>query len=685
MRTDACALAASSVDMDRLLSFLASRNGKAALTAVACVGAAVGAYAAYRAVTAPPREAAAAAEPAPKPPAAATAAAVAPTPVRPPPSTSAADTGGAPGTPAADGGRSPPLRSPVAPPTIAPPVGSDDPTPSASDDTIAAQHDEMDLESLVPALMHPVLDLARPPYAAALSLAQGMTAHEVAMLLLLCCVAIAVYLVAMVARGGEGSAAPFVPVAWASLGYLAASGAVTRARVKSRKVKSIDEGDEGDVGDATAAAAYVSSPVSKHRAGVGRSTPGVSPVPVGRATPVILSPPRVPRLAAPPPAEAVMHSEEPAQLDESTAEIEAQGVKVETTSIPEQAPPPAGVAVVAAASDAAPSTSSVAVAGSGSSGDVPEALVARINVLVRAIDACDRSDEYEQADALLTAAVALLRTRNSVATAGGAEAVPESAGETDLPAGTPTLESTCTPVWLERYNRDYPPLPAVRTRLSAALLWRRARNCSKTGTWLLTHKLGPSPSASDMERVRQIYVLGLQAANESLRAYEHDADAHKFAGILSARAAADTKAKIANAYTIREHTLRAIELRPHDPVLQHIMGVWAFEVASLSWVSRQVASALFGRPPTATYDEALTFLLKSEELGSAPGGSGPMFGTRLKLAQTYMNMGNRAKATEWLRACAEVRVAAGEDPEDVRTAATLAAKLGVTMPPVAEV
>ena len=74
-------------------------------------------------------------------------------------------------------------------------------------------------------------------------------------------------------------------------------------------------------------------------------------------------------------------------------------------------------------------------------------------------------------------------------------------------------------------------------------------------------------------------------------------------------------------------------MSPRDATLHHMMGVWCYEVASLGWVKRQLASALFGTPPTSTYDEAVAHLLESERLAAEAGR--PMFSNRLKLAQAY--------------------------------------------------
>lgn len=39
-----------------------------------------------------------------------------------------------------------------------------------------------------------------------------------------------------------------------------------------------------------------------------------------------------------------------------------------------------------------------------------------------------------------------------------------------------------------------------------------------------------------------------------------------------------------------------------------------FSVASLGWMERTAASALFGTPPSSTYEEALDFFTKAEKV-----------------------------------------------------------------------
>jgi hypothetical protein len=42
-----------------------------------------------------------------------------------------------------------------------------------------------------------------------------------------------------------------------------------------------------------------------------------------------------------------------------------------------------------------------------------------------------------------------------------------------------------------------------------------------------------------------------------------------------------------------------------DQTLNHLLGRWCYAVASVSWMERKLASAIFATPPESSYDEAL--------------------------------------------------------------------------------
>lgn len=49
-----------------------------------------------------------------------------------------------------------------------------------------------------------------------------------------------------------------------------------------------------------------------------------------------------------------------------------------------------------------------------------------------------------------------------------------------------------------------------------------------------------------------------------------------------------SKAQIAKAFVIREHFEQAAKLNPNDALCHSLLGRWAFEIASLSWINRNV-------------------------------------------------------------------------------------------------
>lgn len=425
-------------------------------------------------------------------------------------------------------------------------------------------------------------------------------------------------------------------------------------------------------------AAVPEAPVAAPAASAAAAAIAAAAVPTTTATTTITTAADDPS-NVPAPAERATSSGDGGAQASAAAAVESEG---ETTGAAASAPTPeaAGAAADAAAAEAAvadeASVAAVAAeaaaveaaapapapapaaggAGAGAqadeeAGDVPPGVAAGVNAYVRAVDAAEGAKRHGEAHELLDTALGCLE--RGVAP----PALHGSGGGGGGGGGGKGGGSR---------------VPPVAAQLKCALLWRRGRNFMLRASAM---ERGPTPAAAG--EVKTLYGRGLADTRAALEAFEGDADAHKYTGILSAKAARDMKEKIANAYKIREHTQRAIQLRPKDAVLHHILGVWCFEVASLGWIQRQVASALFGAPPTATFDEAVAHLTRSEELAAAPGGSGAMMSTRLKLAQALLAKGDRAAARTWIERSLAVPPGAGEDAEDLATQRDMAAKLGV--------
>jgi hypothetical protein len=48
---------------------------------------------------------------------------------------------------------------------------------------------------------------------------------------------------------------------------------------------------------------------------------------------------------------------------------------------------------------------------------------------------------------------------------------------------------------------------------------------------------------------------------------------------------------------------KQVRLSPADATSRHLLGLWFYEVAGLSWAMRKVAAALFAQPPTVSQKE----------------------------------------------------------------------------------
>lgn len=193
------------------------------------------------------------------------------------------------------------------------------------------------------------------------------------------------------------------------------------------------------------------------------------------------------------------------------------------------------------------------------------------------------------------------------------------------------------------------------------ILWRLARAYYQQG------------SETEGEERTKMYEKGYEYAQQAVKADENHFAGHKWCGILlgALGEGKPIKDRIGNAYTIKEYFTRALDASPNDATVLHAMGKWCFTVSSVSWVERQAASLLIATPPSSTFEECLTFLLKAHEIAS----SNPMFGAVqtqncLLIAQTYENMKKYPEAKEWYQKCIDSGGSTKPEIDSVNTAKT---------------
>ncbi len=208
----------------------------------------------------------------------------------------------------------------------------------------------------------------------------------------------------------------------------------------------------------------------------------------------------------------------------------------------------------------------------------------------------------------------------------------------------------------------------------AAVLWRQGR-LANARSWRMAMASGGPDKETAAQKEPRLDVLrkGHAALLRSLELHEACAEAHMWAAVVTAQVSPDLKAQITNAFVIRDHGRRAVELDPNNPRARYILGAWAYTVAGVGWFERRVAAAIFGSgPPTATYEEALEHFNAAEN--TAPGF---WMVNRLKLAQTHHALGHKAEAKQWLQQAMSMEHTPDEDRWGGVERAKLAAKLGL--------
>ncbi|KAF7246265.1 Regulator of microtubule dynamics protein 1 [Varanus komodoensis] len=148
---------------------------------------------------------------------------------------------------------------------------------------------------------------------------------------------------------------------------------------------------------------------------------------------------------------------------------------------------------------------------------------------------------------------------------------------------------------------------AFKSSLSknAQVLWRLARASRD-----LAHL-----SHTSAEKKKQLTYEALEYAKAALEKDSSCFSVHKWYAICISDVGdyEGIKTKIANAFVIKEHFQKAIELNPKDATSLHLMGIWCYTFAEMPWYQSKIAAILFSTPPSSTYEEALRYFQKAED------------------------------------------------------------------------
>ncbi|TMW60077.1 hypothetical protein Poli38472_000119 [Pythium oligandrum] len=178
--------------------------------------------------------------------------------------------------------------------------------------------------------------------------------------------------------------------------------------------------------------------------------------------------------------------------------------------------------------------------------------------------------------------------------------------------------------------------------------------------------------ATPADEKKQLIYYAYDVIQKALEKTDEIAEVHNWYGIILSSVGdyEGTKVAISNSYKIKSHWEKAIELKPSKPTTYHLLGRWCMTISDLSWIERKAASVLFGSPPESSYDEALKYLLKCDELDPGSWKKNSML-----ITQVYYKQRNWALAKEWAQKTLDVPIKSEEDQTVHEEATALLKKL----------
>ncbi|KAF1769618.1 hypothetical protein GCK72_001435 [Caenorhabditis remanei] len=181
------------------------------------------------------------------------------------------------------------------------------------------------------------------------------------------------------------------------------------------------------------------------------------------------------------------------------------------------------------------------------------------------------------------------------------------------------------------------------------LLWRLARVVCEKG------KLAKDPNERK-ELILEAYEIIKKALENEPK--EGCFGAHKWYAILLDYVGEieGNKSRIEKSFLVREHLEKALSYFENDPTTWHILGVWHFSFANMGYATRMVAKAIFATPPSSTYQDALHYFLKAEQI--SPG----FYSTNTYyIGEVYEQLGQKQDAIDAFKKSFKMPVVTSDD------------------------
>lgn len=184
----------------------------------------------------------------------------------------------------------------------------------------------------------------------------------------------------------------------------------------------------------------------------------------------------------------------------------------------------------------------------------------------------------------------------------------------------------------------YDKLCAIEKKFgcNAQIMWRKSKVCHLMGS--------AAEKQGNKERKKELVYEKLEYAKKALQLDENCVECHKWYAIAigSVTDYVGTKEKIENGYEFKKHLDFALNLKPDDATLHHLLGRWASEVSNLSWLEKKLASSLFAQVPETSADEALQSLLQAYKI--KPEWKQNIY----YICKTLISLKRTKEATEWI-------------------------------------
>lgn len=200
----------------------------------------------------------------------------------------------------------------------------------------------------------------------------------------------------------------------------------------------------------------------------------------------------------------------------------------------------------------------------------------------------------------------------------------------------------------EEYKQIYELLSGFKSNKNVEILWRLSRALYKM-----------SLSATDVEAKKMVFEAHDSIASALEIDENHWAAQKWMAIILDAKSGYEgMKSRINQLHNVKKHMLKASELNPADATTLYLIGNWCYQISDLTWYQRKIASAIFGKPPSSSYEEALTYFQKAETVD-------PNFYSQnlLMLGKTCLKLNRKEEALKYLKLASEFLAKNDEDQQ----------------------